>query len=62
MQIQNKRFITPASLFRAAGVSPTTGRKRLQELEANGEIKPDKTAAGHKKLSIAEAKRLAEAL
>lgn len=62
MEIRDRRFITPASVFKAAGVTDTTGNKRLRELEARGEVQPEMTAAGRRKLSIAEAERLAAAL
>ena len=62
MDIRERKFITPASVFKVAGVSEITGYKRLRELEAEGEIHPDRTAAGRLKLSIPEAERLAAAL
>lgn len=62
MSIREYPLVPDLRVFAFANVSKEHGRKRLQELQQRGLIKPTRTPTGRQLLSFRDAETLAEAL
>jgi len=62
MDIREAKIVPDLRLFEAVNVSRETGRERIRDLIALGEISPKRTPTGRCLLSFEDAERLANAL
>ena len=62
MKLRELPIVPDTRVFAVRDVSNDTGRKRMQELEANGDIEVLRTSTGRRWLTVRDAERLANAL
>ncbi len=62
MNLQTEKLIPDLRIFEIMRVSKESGRIRLKDLEASGEISPLRTPTGRCFLSVADAEVLVEHL
>lgn len=62
MKLRDAPIVPDVRVFALRTVSKETGRKRMQELEASGDIEVLRTSTGRRWLTVRDAERLAAAL
>lgn len=62
MNIRTVKLVTDLRVFEAKNVSKDYGRRRVKDLEGEGEISPKRTPTGRCLLSYEEVETLADAL
>lgn len=62
MKLRDAPIVPDTRVFAFGNVSKEAGRKRMEELEANGDIEVLRTPTGRRWLTVSDAERLANAL
>ncbi len=62
MKLREAPIVPDTRVFTFIGLSKEAGRKRMQELEARGDIEVLRTPTGRRWLTVSDAERLVEAL
>lgn len=62
MKLREAPIVPDTRVFAFMGLSKEAGRKRMQELEASGDIEVLRTPTGRRWLTVSDAERLANAL